>query len=201
VEKAADERDGATVKILSHVPSAASDPHVWLDPQRYGKIVDIVTAELVKLDPKCRATFETNAARYRAEIDQVGREYADGLRDCKRHTIVTAHEAFGYLAKRYGLTQQGITGISPEEEPNAQRIADLSDLVKRQHITTIFTEELVSPRVADALAREAGGVKTETLNPLEGLTDDEVAHGADWASVMRANLTKIRAALGCTGPA
>lgn len=217
VEKAAGQRDGLTVKLLDRlgidsagrkvadevkgtVPVNALDPHVWLDPALYSRLVDAVTAELVKVDPRCRATFERNAMRYKVGIDQVGREYADGLRDCKRRTIVTAHEAFGYLAQQYGLRQEGITGISPDEEPNAQRLADLADLVRKQHVTTVFTEELVSPKVADALAREAGGIRTETLNPLEGLTDQEVARGDDWASVMRANLTKIRAALGCRAP-
>jgi len=219
VERAADQRDGPTVKLLDRlgidsagrrvadeedeakgtVPADALDPHVWLDPMLYARVVDAVASELVKVEPRCRATFERNAARYKAEVDQVGVEYADGLRDCKRHTLVTAHAAFGYLTEQYGLTEEGIAGISPDEEPNAQRIADLADLVRKQGVTTIFTEELVSPRVADALAREAGGVRTETLNPLEGLTDDELARGDDWASVMRANLTKIRAASGCRG--
>ncbi len=178
-------------------PDKVLDPHVWLDPDLYTEVVDAVTVALVKADPKCATTMERNADRYKAAIATVGDDYAAGLADCKRHTIVTAHQAFGYLAKRYDLTQQGIAGISPDEEPNAQRIAELSDLVKKQRITTIFTEELVSPKVADALAREAGGVKTETLNPLEGLTDDELHRGDDWSSVMRTNLRKLEAALGC----
>jgi zinc transport system substrate-binding protein len=205
VEKSAGQRDRATVKLLERLRLGSSgDPHVWLDPVLYSKVVDAVTAELVRVDPKCRVTFERNAARYQAEIAQVGRAYAEGLQHCKRHTIVTAHDAFGYLAHRYGLKQEGIAGIAPDEEPNARRIADLADLVAKRGITTIFTEELVSPKVADALAREAGGLKTATLNPLEGLTDAQVARGGDWASAMGANLTKIRAALGCSsrpGPA
>jgi zinc transport system substrate-binding protein len=199
VEDAADQRDGPTVQLLDQLGIRdTGDPHVWLDPVEYSKLVDAVTAALVKAEPKCAATFERNASRFTSEIDRVGAEYADGLRACKRRTIVTAHDAFGYLAKRYGLTQAGVAGISPDEEPNAQRIAELADLVEDKGVTTIFTEELVSPRVADALAREAGGVRTETLNPLEGLTDDEIARGSDWASVMRENLAKIKAALGCT---
>jgi zinc transport system substrate-binding protein len=199
VERAAEDRDGPTIKVLDGLRSKDStDPHVWLDPVRYSKLVDTVAAALVKVAPKCEAKIEANAQRYQAEIARVGDEYAAGLAHCKRHTIVTAHEAFGYLASRYGLTQEGITGISPDEEPNAARLAELADLVHDKGITTIFTEELVSPRVADALAREAGGVKTETLNPLEGLTDHEIARGDDWASVMGTNLAKLRAALGCT---
>ena len=80
--------------------------------------------------------------------------------------------------RRYGLRQEGVAGLSPDAEPDAQRLGPLADLVKRQGVTTVFTEELVSPRIADTLAREAG-VKTDTLNPLEGLTDTEVAFIAD----------------------
>ena len=118
----------------------------------------------------------------------------------ERRIIVTAHEAFGHLASRYDLVQRGIAGIAPDQEPDAARLADLADLVERKGVTTIFTEELVSRRVADALAREAGGVRTETLNPLEGLTEREQRRGEDWASVMLANLGKLTRALGCTAP-
>jgi zinc transport system substrate-binding protein len=171
---------------------------VWLDPTRYSELVDDVATALARELPECRAQIERNAATFQAEIAEVGNELAAGLDRCARRTIVTAHDAFGYLADRYGLEQQGIAGISPEEEPNAERLGDLADLVQRDGITTIFTEELVSPRVANALAREAGGVRTETLNPLEGLTDEQVDRGDDWASVMRENLAKLRPALGCT---
>lgn len=214
VEKSAGQRNGGTVKLLDRLgidatgkrvaaegkgpaPVNALDPHVWLDPKLYSELVDAVTAELVRAVPKCRAAFEANARRYQSTISRVDREYAAGLQDCKRRTIVTSHEAFGYLARRYGLRQEGIAGFAPDEEPNARRLAQLADLVQKKGITTIFTEDLVSPKVADALAREVGGVKTETLSPLEGLTDDQLAHGQTWASVMRANLTKLRAALGC----
>jgi zinc transport system substrate-binding protein len=198
VEDAAGQRDGETVKLLDGLHAKQSDPHVWLDPTRYSEIASSVSRALVRVAPKCRAQIMRNTAKFRKEINAVGDEYAKGLRTCKRRTIVTAHEAFGYLADRYQLEQQGIAGISPDEEPNAQRLGDLAGLVQRDGITTIFTETLVSRRVADALAREAGGVKTETLNPLEGLTDQQIEHGADWASVMGENLTKLRNALGCT---
>jgi zinc transport system substrate-binding protein len=203
VEKAAAQYASShTVKLLAalptdRAPSKVLDPHVWLDPQLYSKVVDVVTARLVAVAPECRDAMQRNAAAYQAEIARVDDAYRSGLADCARLTIVTSHEAFGYLARRYGLTQEGVAGVAPDEEPNAQRLAELADLVQREHITTILTEELVSRRVADALAREAGGVKTETLNPLEGLTADEVKQGANWASVMRDNLAKLRSALGC----
>jgi zinc transport system substrate-binding protein len=200
LEDAAEQRDGTTVELLNELNlegAGASDPHVWLDPVLYSEVVDAIARSLVRAAPACRKQITSKAAALRAEIDQVGDEYTNGLRECDRRTVVTAHDAFGHLARRYELDQVGIAGISPEEEPNAERLADLADRVRRDRITTIFTEELVSPRVAEALAREAGGVKVATLNPLEGLTDAELDRGEDWASVMRENLARLRAALGC----
>jgi zinc transport system substrate-binding protein len=192
-------RAGATVEMLDRLPDGdRDDPHVWLDPSRYARMVDVIAEEITAVAPSnCRDAIETRRAAYRAEVEALDTEFHDGLADCERDVIVTAHDAFGYLAARYGLAVHAIAGISPDQEPDADRIAELADLVRDEDVTTIFTEELVSPRVADALAREAGGIETETLNPLEGLTDEEIARGDDYLSVMRANLAKLRAALGC----
>jgi zinc transport system substrate-binding protein len=194
VEDAAEQRDGATVQLL---PPGAKDPHIWLDPVQMATIVRSVQRELSKADPKGRAVYARNAARVLAELDALDTRYRDRLAHCERDVIVTAHEAFGHLAKRYGLRQEGVAGLSPDAEPDAQRIGQLTDLVKRDGITTVFTEELVSPRIAKTLAREAG-VQTATLNPLEGLTDRELRRGDDYVNVMDANLAKVRRALGCT---
>lgn len=194
VEQAAEQRDGPTVQLL---PSGTKDPHIWLDPVRMATIVRTVQRELTKADPKGRATYTRNAHRVLEALTALDARYRAGLAHCERKVIVTGHEAFGHLAQRYGLRQEGVAGLSPDAEPDAQRIGQLADLVKRDGITTVFTEELVSPRIADTLAREAG-VKTETLNPLEGLTDRELAKGEDYVKVMDENLTKLQAALACS---
>ena len=194
VEKAAEQRDGPTVSLLPH---GTRDPHIWLDPVRMEAIVRRVQRSLTQADPKGRAVYARNADTFVAELDALNDRYAQGLATCARKVIVTGHEAFGYLARRYGLRQEGVAGLSPDAEPDAQRLGQLADLVKRQGVTTVFTEELVSPRIADTLAREAG-VKTDTLNPLEGLTDTEVARGAGYVTVMDQNLHKLRRALGCS---
>jgi zinc transport system substrate-binding protein len=173
-----------------------TDPHVWLDPTLMAAIADEVGAALTRADPAGASVYQQNAAAYGAELEALHREFSDGLRDCDRRVIVTAHAAFGYLAARYGLMQEPIAGVSPEAEPDPRRLAELADLVKREGVTTILTEELVSPRVAETLAREAG-VKTAVLNPLEGLTPEELTQGEDYASVMRQNLSTLRVALGC----
>jgi zinc transport system substrate-binding protein len=214
VEAAAKQRDGATLSVLSKLiglrakrGSGASegavgvnalDPHVWLDPVLMLGVIDLVEVALNKADPRHATSYRANAARYAAKVAQLDGDYRSGLAACQRKLVVTSHAAFGYLTKQYGLRQVGITGIDPEAEPDPARLAELTKLAKRKGVTTIFTESLVSPKVAQTLAREAGGLHTEVLNPIEGLTDRQLAHGENYVSVMRANLAKLRAALGCT---
>ena len=209
VEKAAEQRDGPTIKLLDVLPiktggkkvdesdANALDPHVWLDPVLMSAIVTQVQHALTKADPSGRAVYRRNADALRAQLTALDTRYETGLANCKRRLMVTSHEAFGYLARRYGLKQEGVAGLSPDAEPDPKRLADLTDLVKRDGVTVVFTEALVSPRIADTLAREAG-VRTEVLDPLEGLTDAEQKHGATYTSVMDENLAKLRDALGCT---
>lgn len=172
----------------------AVDPHVWLDPARFEEIVRAVADALAKADPANEATYAANAEAYIAQIVALDEEFRAGLSDCERTTIVTSHEAFGYLADAYGLTQVGILGLSPEAEPDPRRLAELRDLVEREGVTTIFAEELVSPKVAETLANEAG-VRVAVLNPIESLTDAE--EKADYLSLMRENLDTLRKALDC----
>jgi len=173
------------------------DPHVWLAPRLYADMVGRVAEALAQADPDSASTFQANAKVFEADIEQVDLQYQEGLANCERHIIVTSHEAFGYLASAYGLTQEPITGLSPEAEPGPARLAELKDLVQREGITTIFTEELVSPEVAQALAQEAG-VRTEVLSTIEGLTPEEKAAGADYISLMLDNLATLEKALDCS---
>jgi zinc transport system substrate-binding protein len=164
-----------------------SDPHVWLDPVRYSRLVERIAVSLQRPD-----AAKPLLARLRA----LDGEYRDGLRSCRRHEIVTSHEAFAYLGERYGLRQVAITGISPEAEPTPQRLRRVIDTVRSTGATTVFFETLVSPRIAEAVARETGA-KTAVLDPLEGLTPAEQKAGDDYFSVMRRNLRALRGALGC----
>jgi zinc transport system substrate-binding protein len=173
-----------------------SDPHIWLDPVLYREIVQRVASALERVDASAASTFQHNARSYEDQLSALDEDYRAGLSECARNAIVTSHAAFGYLAARYGLRQESISGLAPDAEPTPQRLADLRTLVQELGVTTIFTEELVSPKVADTLASETGAT-TAILNPLESLTPDEVAAGDDYVSVMRSNLAKLEAALGC----
>ena len=137
------------------------------------------------------------AARLARRLDTLDGEYRRGLAHCARRQIVTSHAAFGYLAARYGLEQIPLEGLTPEAEPSARDIARLVDVVRSSGATTVFFETLISPKLAETVAREAH-VQTAVLDPLEGISKSEITAGADYFSVMRANLATLRKALGCT---
>ncbi|MFG1996073.1 metal ABC transporter substrate-binding protein [Actinoplanes sp. NPDC048988] len=190
---ASEDDDHAGEEHEHETAEGGMDPHVWLDPVRFATIADKLGERLGQADPAHAADFTARAAALHAELDKLNTEYATSLKTCERRELVTSHEAFHYLADRYDLTEVGITGISPEAEPSPQRLAEVAETAKTTGTTTIFFETLVSPAVAETIAREVGA-KTAVLDPLEGLTDS--SH--DYFSVMRANLTAITTALGCT---
>jgi zinc transport system substrate-binding protein len=224
VEKVAEGRSGPTVDIATKVPLEAGDheaieaeeaggeahaeegdehgdvdPHFWLDPTLIRAAVDAIAAELASLSPADEAAFAANAAAYGAELTALDAEFTAGLTGCARTEIVTAHAAFYYLAHRYGLEQLAITGLSPDSEPDPQRLDELADLVEREGVTTIFSETLVSAEIAETLARETGAT-TAVLNPLEGLTDEQLDAGETYLSVQRENLAALQSALDCPAP-
>lgn len=173
-----------------------ADPHFWLSPARMLTAVAGVEDALVAAAPAAAGSYRSNAEELRDELRTLDGEFAEGLADCERRTIVTSHAAFAYLAADYDLVQRSIAGISPESEPEPERITELTQLVQDEGVTTVFTETLASPKVAETLASEAG-VGVEVLNPLEGLTQEQSDAGQDYLSLMRDNLAVLREALGC----
>lgn len=178
----------AWVDVRSGSSAGEGDPHVWLDPRRLAEIARRVGADLG------RPAQGSEVAERLLRLDE---ELERGLARCERRDLVTSHAAFGYLAQRYGLVELPLEGLAPEAEPSAREIAVLVEEIRARGATTVFTEPLVSSRLADAVAREAG-VRTAILDPIEGLTGDQVAAGADYVSVMRSNLAALRGALGCS---
>jgi zinc transport system substrate-binding protein len=179
------------------IPKGDDDPHVWLDPVQMMHIVRTIREALQIQDSENEARFLEGEREYLGQLEALDAEFRDGLANCRSRIIVTSHDAFGWLAKRYGLEQHSIAGLSPDQEPDPRRLSQLADLVRDEKVSTIFTEALVSPKVAETLAREAG-VTTEVLSPIEALTKRERDAGDDYLSLMRANLRKLRAALACT---
>ncbi|GIJ25694.1 zinc ABC transporter substrate-binding protein [Micromonospora qiuiae] len=175
-------------------PAGTKDPHVWLDPTRLATIGDKLAERLGAMDPERAGEYTQRAAALRTELETLDTEFAEGLKTCQRREIVVSHTAFGYLAQKYQLKQIGITGLSPENEPSPQRLGEVIREAREHQATTIFFETLVSPKVAETIAREVGA-RTAVLDPLEGLSADG---DEDYLSVMRTNLETLRTALGCS---
>lgn len=170
------------------------DPHVWLDPENAKIEMEAIKDALCAADPENSTVFQSNYEKYAAELDALDAEFREKLAPLPNRTIVVAHEAFGYLCDAYGLTQVGIEGLSPDSEPDPGRMAEVIDFVREHSISTIFFEELVSPKVAEAIASETGA-QAKMLSPLEGLSDEQAAAGADYFSVMHDNLAALMEAL------
>jgi zinc transport system substrate-binding protein len=185
VSKAVEQARGRKVDVLAGLPLHGNDPHVWLDPLLFARIGTKIGAALRRPSPG-----------FVADMRKLDEAYRSGLRDCKRREIVTSHAAFGYLAARYDLEQVAITGLAPESEPSPQQLAHVVEVVRRTHATTVFFETLVSPRLAETVAREVGA-RTAVLDPIEGLTPDEQERGDDYLTLMRRNLVALRKALAC----
>ena len=194
VSKAVEQAKGQRVDVLAGLPLRGStgseegltvDPHVWLDPVLFGRIANRIGAVLHR-----------SAAPFQRDLLKLDREYRQGLRSCARRELVTSHAAFGYLAARYHLRQVPITGLTPESEPTPQQLARAVEQVRRTHTTTVFFEALVSPRLAETVAREVGA-RTAVLDPIEGLTAAEQEQHLEYLSLMRRNLATLRKALGC----
>lgn len=172
------------------------DPHIWLDPLLAAGQVTLIGEALAAADPANAASYQSRSSRYASELKGLHEEFSKGLSNCATRDLIVAHDAFGYLAKRYGLNIIPVIGVFAGEEPSPRRIAEVARLARERSIRYIFFEPLASRKIAQTIARETGAAVLE-LNPLEGLTKDEEAAGDDYISVMRANLANLRKALQC----
>ncbi|SNS64496.1 zinc transport system substrate-binding protein [Geodermatophilus saharensis] len=171
-----------------------ADPHFWLDPTRLADVGDALADRLAEVDPDGADTYRANAEALRGDLESLDAEMQEGLADCAVTTLVTGHDAFGYLADRYGLEVVGVSGLSPSAEPTPEQLAEISTLVRERGVTTVYTETLADPAVAETVAEEAG-VQTAVLDPIEGLTDESA--GDDYLEVMRADLATLQEGQGC----
>jgi zinc transport system substrate-binding protein len=172
---------------------AGLDPHIWLDPVRYAQVAEGVGKAFEKADPDNAAAYKANTAALVKKLGALNTQFATGLKSTGTKVFITTHAAFGYLAERYGLTEEAINGLDPESEPSANRVKDLEKMAKADGVTTVFYETLVSDKTAKTIASDAG-LKTDVLDPIEGITAK--SRGKDYFSVQEANLKALQSALG-----
>lgn len=187
--------DAAPAADLDRSIVGRTDPHFWLDPTRLADVANAFADTLAEQDPTHARTYRANAADLTTDLKGLDQDLKVGLATCASRDLVTSHRAFGYLGQRYRLRQVGISGLSPDDEPTGRDLARAADVVRANHVRTIYFETLVSPAVARTVARETGA-RTAILDPLEGV--DDRSKGDDYLSVMRANLASLRTGQGCT---
>ena len=171
-----------------------NDPHVWLDPENAKIEMEHIKDAFIKADKDNAEYYNENYETCSRQLDELNQEFKETLSQATNKDIIVAHKAFAYLCKAYGLNQIAIEGLMPDSEPDPARMEEIIQLAKKKKINTIFFEELVSPKVANTIAKEIGA-KTEVLNPLEGLSEEQMDAGEDYFSVMRTNLKQIKKAL------
>jgi zinc transport system substrate-binding protein len=176
-----------------HSHEGEHDPHFWLDPELMVDVATAVEGSLSELHPDDAEAFAARLDTLTADLAELDEDYRDGLADCERTDVVVGHDAFGYLAK-YGLELHPIAGLSPGAEPSPARLAELSEVIEETGVTTVFSEVLASPAMAETLSDELG-LSTAVLDPIEGLADK--SSDEDYVSLMQKNLAALRKANGC----
>ncbi len=172
------------------------DPHVWLDPILVKQQVNNIRDGLALADPENKSYYFQNAADYNAQLDSLDVLIREGLADCRQDTIVPFHSAFAYFGERYGIKINPLGGQAPDTEASATEIAEFIDFVRNNDIRIIFSEDLVDPRLAEAIAEEAGA-DVLVLSPIEALTPEETTAGITFIDKMERNLMSLRGALEC----
>ncbi|MGW0815977.1 metal ABC transporter substrate-binding protein [Streptomyces viridiviolaceus] len=176
-----------------HATEGGQDPHIWLDPVKYAEVAEGVGKAFEKADPDNAADYKKNTEALVGKLGELNTKFETGLKDTKTKVFITTHAAFGYLAERYGLTEEAISGLDPESEPSAARVKELAETAEADGVSTVFYETLVSDRTAKTVAKDAH-LKTDVLDPIEGITDK--SRGDDYFQVMEANLKALQTAMG-----
>ncbi len=185
-----------TEVIIAGENSASTDPHVWLSPALAKIESEKIKSALENIDPANADYYQFNLTNLEKKLDKIDKDYKIGLANCNKNSFVTTHAAFGYISKNYGLTQVAITGLTPDEEPSLQKIAQIANFAKENNIKYIFFEALTSPKLSQTIANEMGA-KTLVLDPIEGVSSQDLSKGVNYLTLMDNNLQNLRIALEC----
>ncbi|MBI3633635.1 MAG: zinc ABC transporter substrate-binding protein [Candidatus Vogelbacteria bacterium] len=187
---------GPKVVTLGDGLIISQDPHIWLSPRLAIVMVTRIGNVLAEVDPANKSFYDDNTTKLLGQLNSLDAKYAAELANCKQQDIITSHAAFGYMAKDYHLTQVAIAGLSPDSEPSSKQLIEISKFASKNNIKYIFFESLVSPKLSDTIAEEVGA-KTLVLNPIEGITAEEMAKGENYLTKMISNLNNLEIALQC----
>ncbi len=188
--------EGLTNQQVLENGQSVTDPHVWLSPPLTEQMVDKIEAGYEQVDPSNAAYYRSNAEALKSKLVELDTEYKQGLANCSSKDIITSHAAFGYIATVYHLNQVSIAGLSPDAEPSPSQLATIAKFARDNHVKYIFFESLVSPKLSQTIATEIGA-QTMVLDPIEGLTSDDIAAGKSYITEMQQNLANLKVVLQC----
>jgi zinc transport system substrate-binding protein len=196
IAKTIADHGGIVVNMEKQIHFLPEDPHAWLDLGMAQDMVRDIRYAFIEKDPAHKNEYLVMTDAYLSKLNDLDSMYREGLRNCELHDIIVAHDAFGYLGRRYAFTVHPILGISPDVEPSAKDLSDLVETAKSLGVTTVFFETLLSPKLAQTIAHDING-KTDVLNPVEGLTDAQMRAKEDYVSLMTENVNALKRALVC----
>lgn len=180
-----------------HLHGEGMDPHVWLSIPNAERMVDNIASALERKDPAGGGYYRKNAEAYRARLAELDGRFRTGLSGCRQRLFLHGgHYAFGYLAQRYGLTYVSAYAVSADAEPTPQKLMELVNLMRKNSLRYIFYEELLSPRVAETIARETGATLLQ-LHGIHNVSREDMAEGATYVSLMEKNLKNLMTGLQC----
>jgi zinc transport system substrate-binding protein len=196
IEQAAGDRSEGVFEVLGTGPRPegvpSDDPHVWLDPVRMASIVEEVAGALETVDGSGGDGYRSRAAGVVGDLESLHEDAAETLTGCRYDTLIVTHDAFGYLAARYGFVQLGLTGLTPEAEPSAERREAAGDAIRLGRAGAVFFELTDEGERAGRQVAEDLGVPALPLSTLESAPEE-----GDYRSVMRSNLDALRRGMGC----
>ncbi len=194
---AVDSSQGLILPRINGTELTADDPHIWLDPILAKEQVKKIREGLIKVDPRYTVYYNENAKEFMSELDSLDGIIKSELSDCEKRDFIAFHNAFSYFANRYGLTQHSIQGLSPEAEVLPQQIQQIIELARGRGIDTIYSEDLIDPRLANVIAQEIPNSKVLVLSPIEGINKEEQNAGEGYLNKMRENLEILKIGLKC----
>ncbi len=191
-----EEHEGEEDGEEEHHEEGEYDPHVWLDPIQMRSVAVRARDAFIAADSANAAIYRANADLLIADLNALDGRFRSNLQSCVQNKAIVSHDAFRYMAKRYGFETLALAGLSPDEEPSPKKIAEIIEVAKRENLKVVFFETLVSPKLAESVANGAGA-KSLVLNPIEGLTSDEITRGDTYLTVMQRNADNLVTALEC----
>ena len=189
--------DAGRLHMTLHAPEEGVDPHIWLDFGNAKMMVDTIRDAFIVRDPAHREAYISNAEQYRAKLDALDGKYRNALSGCRKRTMVDGgHATFGYLARQYGLAYVAAYGLSPDAEPTARDLARISNVLGQEGVKYVFYEELLTPRIAETIARETGASLLR-LHGAHNISREELISRTTFLDLMEKNLDQLLTGLQC----